>query len=445
MPNTLSATQAAKAIREGSLRSETLVQACLARISAREPAVGAFAFIDEQTALAQARACDKRQAAGEALGPLHGLPVAVKDVIDTFDMPTQYGSPIFTGRQPEKDATAVAKLREAGAVILGKTVTSELATPTAGPTRNPLNLLHTPGGSSSGSAAAVADNMVPLALGTQTKGSIVRPASYCGVIGYKPTHGLVGRTGSLHQSWLLDHIGVFARNLADTALVAQAIMGYDAEDPYTKTLCPPDLGFAATQGLGRPPRLLFVKGSPWKWCRNGAESTLAALLERVQATGAAVQESPLPASIDKALDWIDTMLGGEWANCFGPLYNDTQELLSPALCALIEKGFTVPAHAYVAASDQVPLVAQRIEALLSGYDAIITLPAGGEAELLTEKTSGNPVFCSIWTFAGVPAISLPLGQGPAGLPLGVQLIAPKGQDARLFAVAAWMSEALGAR
>lgn len=435
-PNHLSACEAAQAIRQGELSSEQLVQACLQRISEREADVGAFAFLDTQLALAQARTRDEQQKNGESLGPLHGLPVAVKDVIDTMDMPTEYGSPIFSGRQPQKDSHVVSKLREAGAVILGKTISSELATPTAGPTKNPLDLSRTPGGSSSGSAASVADYMAPLSIGTQTKGSVLRPASYCGIVGYKPSHGLIGRGGTLHQSWLLDHIGVFARNLEDAALLAPCMMGYDPQDPYTKAVAPPNLLASARKGLDRAPRLLFVKGSPWKFCQPGTEAIFENTLDQWRKAGVEIIEQTLPETIDRALVWIEAMLGGEWSHCFGPLYKHAKDQLSPALQALIEKGFSVPAHEYVAACEQVPLVARHIEELLTGFDAIITLPASGEAESLQLKISGNPIFCSIWTFAGAPALSLPLCKGPHALPLGVQLVGAKGADAKLFATAA---------
>ena len=217
-PTTLTATAAADAIRKGELSAETLVRACLERIAAREDDVQAWAHVDPELALAQAREADAALRAGEATGALHGVPVGVKDIFDTADMPTENGSPIFAGRRPERDATCVAALRDAGAVIMGKTVTTELALLTPAKTRNPRNLAHTPGGSSAGSAAAVADHMVPAALGSQTAGSIMRPASFCGVYGFKPTLGLVPRAGVLMQSHTLDTVGLYARSIEDLAL-----------------------------------------------------------------------------------------------------------------------------------------------------------------------------------------------------------------------------------
>ncbi len=226
----LSATDAARAIREGMISSEQLVEACLARIRAVEPDVQAWQYLDERHALAQARARDLDRMEGRPIGPLHGVPVGIKDIFDTVDMPTEDGTVLHAGRTPDSDATTVSMLRAAGAVIMGKTVTTECATFMPGKTRNPHNPLHTPGGSSSGSAAAVAAGMVPLALGSQTNGSTIRPAAYCGVFGFKPTHGLIPRHGILKLSRTLDQVGVFGRTLEDVALVAEQLTGYDERD-----------------------------------------------------------------------------------------------------------------------------------------------------------------------------------------------------------------------
>src|ERR687892_2259034 len=230
----LSAAEAARRIREGQLASEELVRACLERIRELEPKVQAWTFLDEEHALAQARALDERKRNGEPLGPLHGVPVGIKDIFDTADMPTENGSVIHAGRTPSRDATALSRLRAAGAVIMGKTVTTEFAHFSPGKTRNPHNPEHTPGGSSSGSAAAVAAGMVPLALGSQTNGSVIRPAAFCGVHGFKPTHGLIPRSGILKLSRTLDHVGLFARGIEDLALLLEQLQGYDEHDPDTR-------------------------------------------------------------------------------------------------------------------------------------------------------------------------------------------------------------------
>ena len=230
----LSAADAAREIREGRLTSQELVQSCLERIRELEPKVQAWTFLDEEHALAQARAADERKANGEPIGPLHGVPVGVKDIFDTADMPTENGTVLHRGRTPRRDAAAVAMLRAAGAVVLGKTVTTECAYFSPGKTRNPHNPEHTPGGSSSGSAAAVGCGMVPVALGSQTAGSVIRPAAFCGVYGYKPTHGLIPRTGVLQLSRSLDHVGFFSRTVEDLALLAEVLQGYDEADPDTR-------------------------------------------------------------------------------------------------------------------------------------------------------------------------------------------------------------------
>ena len=239
--NWLSAADAARAIRDGALSAEELVEACLARIAEADPAIEAWTYLDPEHARTQARARDADRREGRAIGPLHGLPIGIKDIFDTADMPTEDGTVLHAGRTPAHDAAAVAMLRAAGAVILGKTVTTECATYTPGKTRNPHNPEHTPGGSSSGSAAAVAAGMVPLALGSQTNGSVIRPAAFCGVYGFKPTHGLIPRSGVLKLSRTLDHVGVFARSIEDVALICEALVGYDPADPDTRPRARPPL------------------------------------------------------------------------------------------------------------------------------------------------------------------------------------------------------------
>ena len=446
MPHFLTALEAARRIREGQLRSEDLVRACLDRIAQREPLVHAFAFLDPDLALGQARAADEARRQGQPLGPLHGVPMGVKDVFDTFDQPTQCGSPLFAGNQPQADSRPVALLRQAGAVILGKTVTNELATPTPGPTRNPLNPERTPGGSSAGSGAAVADHMVPLAIGTQTKASVLRPAAYCGVVGYKPTHGLIPRSGVIHQSWVLDQVGGLARTVEDAALLAQCMMGYDPEDPDSRPVAVPDLVDALHTPFPGLPKLLFVKGTPWASAQPGIgvlfEDFVESLRSRHRLT---VDEKDLPPKIDQSCQWIDTLLGGDLAHNYGHLYRKDKSLLSPALRTLIEEGQRVPVTDYLAAAEEPLRVARRVAAFMAGYDAIITLTATGEADTNPERNTGNSIFCAIWNFAGLPSISLPLLTGPAGLPVGVQLIAPRGQDRPLLRVARRLMELCAAR
>ncbi|MBI2494199.1 MAG: amidase, partial [Candidatus Rokubacteria bacterium] len=289
----LTALEAARLIHEGTISSEQLVQACLHRVDEVDAAVQAWAFLDPEHALAQARAADELRLSGRPIGPLHGVPVGVKDIIDTADMPTENGSVLHAGRTPSRDAAVVARLRAAGAVIMGKTVTTEFATRAPGKTRNPHNPAHTPGGSSSGSAAAVAAGMVPLALGSQTTGSTIRPASFCGVYGFKPTHGLIPRPGMFRLSRTLDHVGLFARTLDDLALLAEQLVGYDERDPDTRPRARIPFVDVAREEPPLPPMFAFVK-TPY-WDRVDADAR-EAFAELVAHLGERVEELELSAT-----------------------------------------------------------------------------------------------------------------------------------------------------
>jgi Asp-tRNA(Asn)/Glu-tRNA(Gln) amidotransferase A subunit family amidase len=281
-PPDLTALDARRRLADGALKASELTEAVLKRIAAKEPAIGAFAFLDPDLARQRAEAVDAYRGTGRALGPLHGLAVGIKDIIDSADMPTENGTPIDAGRRPAKDATIVQRLRAAGAIVIGKTVTTELAFYGPGKTRNPHNPDHTPGGSSSGSAAAVAAGMIPLAIGTQTNGSVIRPASFCGVVGFKPSHGLVPRTGILRHNPALDTVGVFARTVADAALLADVIAGHDALDEDTRLLPPPKLLETALTEPPVRPALAFVKTPGWEMA---APETKTGFAELVQALG----------------------------------------------------------------------------------------------------------------------------------------------------------------
>src|SRR5882757_9585920 len=295
----LTATQAASEIARGATSSEDYTRVCLERIAAVEDDIGAFAHLDPEHALAQARASDEWRQSGKPIGPLHGVPVAIKDIIDTADYPTECGSAYLAGRRPRADATVVVRLRAAGAVIIGKTVTTEFAYYHPGPTRNPHDHARTPGGSSSGSAAAVAAHMVPLALGTQTNGSVIRPAAFCGVFAVKPTHGLVSRAGVLQLSRKLDHIGAFARSLPDLALILDVLAGYDPADPDTRPFASADFRAVQSEGPPASPHFAFVPTPVW----NKAEAeTKAAFEELVTALGSAVALVDIPAPFTAAWD-----------------------------------------------------------------------------------------------------------------------------------------------
>src|SRR6266481_5322263 len=311
----LTATEAAAEIARGAVSAEEYVGACLDRIEALDGEIKAFAHLDREHALAQGRALDERRAQGHSLGPLHGIPVAVKDIIDTADYPTELGSPIGSGRRPRDDATVVARLRASGAVIIGKSVTTEFAYYHPGPTRNPHDHARTPGGSSSGSAAAVAARMVPLALGSQTNGSVIRPAAFCGVFAVKPSHGLVSRAGVLPLSRTLDHVGAFARSLPDLALILEVIAGHDPADPDTEPFAAPDFRRLQCEEPPLPPRFAFVRTALWD---KADGETKAAFEEFVAAVGTAVESVDLPQSWAEAWELHRTIMATEMAHNLAP-------------------------------------------------------------------------------------------------------------------------------
>jgi Asp-tRNA(Asn)/Glu-tRNA(Gln) amidotransferase A subunit family amidase len=438
---TLTAAQAARSIAEGLLSSEELVQGCLERIRALEPTVQAWQFLDEEHALAQARAADERKRSGEPVGALNGIPVGIKDIIDTADMPTENGTVLHQGRMPRVDAAVVARLRAAGAVIMGKTVTTECAYFNPGKTRNPHNPEHTPGGSSSGSAAAVAAHMVPLALGSQTAGSVIRPAAFCGDYALKPTHGLIPRTGVLQLSRALDHIGLFARSLDDLALLAEELTGYDEGDPDTRPRARVPFSAVLGEAPPIPPMFAFIKTPHWDRVDADAKEAYAELVETL---GDRVEEVELFPSAREAWDWQRTIMEAEMAINLEPLWTAGKDKLSERLRGLMERGRETRALDHQRALRNAARVAESFDELfMERYDAILTPPALGTAPKGLGAT-GDPVFCVLWTLLGMPAVTLPLMQGANGLPLGVQLVGRKGYDARLLRTARWLEKKVAA-
>ena len=433
--NWLCAADAARAIRDGAVSSEELTAACLARVREVDAEVQAWAFLDPEHALAQARILDQMRSAGGVLGPLHGVPVGVKDIIDTTDMPAERGSVLHAGRHPADDATVVSMLRAAGAVIMGKTATTEFATYAPAKTRNPHDAAHTPGGSSSGSAAAVAAGMVPLAIGTQTNGSVIRPAAYCGVYGFKPTHGLIPRTGILALSRALDHVGVFARTLEDVALACEPLAGFDARDPDTRPRARIPFRELAAAEPPMPPLLGFVKTPLWD--RAEAE-TREAFEELVEVLKARVVEIELPASALAALDLHRTIMEAEMAANLAWEFEHGREQLSASLRGQLERGRAVSAFDYQGALARIPLLNAGFEEIFERCDALLTPAAAGTAPRGLEST-GDPAFCTLWTLCGMPSLSMPLMTGANGLPLGVQLVGARGYDARLLRTARWLA------
>ncbi|MBM3950310.1 MAG: amidase [Rhodospirillales bacterium] len=440
-PHELSLAQAALEIREGRLKSAELVRSCLDRIAAVDKDVQAWRCLDPEHAMRQAEELDSRRSRGQAVGRLHGIPVGIKDLFDTADYPTEYGSPIYAGHAPRRDAACVASLRAAGAVILGKTVTTEFAYFFPGKTRNPHDPKRTPGGSSSGSAAAVAAIMVPGAIGTQTNGSVIRPASYCGVVGFKPTHGLIPRTGAFLLSRTLDHVGTFARTIEDAALLAEIMAGHDEDDPDTRSVAIPPLAQTAAENPPLPPRFAFVKTPVW----NQAEPTThAAFAELVNALGDATGEVELPMIAREIVAMHQIVMDVEMARNLHREYEKARDKLSRQMRELLERGRKHLAFDYRRAVDMIEPINATVDAVFDEYDAILTPATTGEAPVGLDAT-GSPVFCTIWTYLGLPAVTLPLLTGPNGLPVGVQLVGRRGNDARLLRTARWLAATLSGK
>jgi len=435
----LSATEAARLIREGTISSEQYVGACLARVRETDARIEAWAFLDPDHALAQARAADQYRLSGQPIGPLHGIPVGIKDIIDTADMPTENGSPLHAGRTPSRDAAVVTLLRCAGAVIMGKTVTTEFACGAAGKTRNPHDAAYSPGGSSSGSAAAVAAGMVPLALGSQTGGSTVRPASYCGVYGLKPTRGLIPRHGMSRVAQTLDTVGLFARTLDDVALLLESCVAYDEGEFESSPRAQTAYGAIAADDPPIPPMLGFVKTPHWNRLTDDAKDAFAELVERL---GDRVEEVELSSAIEQAWEWHAIIMESEVAVNLSREWDKGRARLSERLRGRIERGRTHPAARYLEALAQIPRLNDGFTELFEQkYDALLTPAATGVAPSGLEST-GDPVFCSLWTLCGVPALSVPLMSGANGLPLGAQLVASRHNDGRLLRTARWLVDTL---
>jgi Asp-tRNA(Asn)/Glu-tRNA(Gln) amidotransferase A subunit family amidase len=434
--NAPTAGEAAADIARGVLSSEEYTAACHQTIAAHEPEVGAFAHINPEQALMQARALDRHKANGGRIGPLHGIPVGIKDIFDTADYPTECGSPAMAGRRPKADAAVVRKLREAGAVIIGKTVSTEFAYYYPGKTRNPRDLARTPGGSSSGSAAAVAAGMVPLSIGTQTNGSMIRPAAFCGVFGVKPSHGLVSRAGSLTLSHKLDHVGAFARSIDDLALILDVIAGEDADDPNSLPFAAPGVRAAAAAPPPLPPRFAFVRTPMWD---KADPETREAVEELARELGA--EEVDLPVDFDAAWPAQRAIMAVEMAHNLGKFADEGN--VSRQFADLVAEGRAVKATEYLAALRDARRFAEELMEIYEQYaDAIITPSARGIAPLGIEAT-GDPVFCSLWSLTGLPSLNLPILANADGLPIGVQLVGAPKRDEKLLQTARALIDSLG--
>ncbi len=437
---TLDATTAADLIRRGDITSEALVTACLDRIAARDGDIGAWAHLDPAHVLDNARSADAARRAGQGTGALHGVPIGIKDIIDTAGLPTEHGCPIFKDRRPMHDAAVVTALKNAGAIILGKTVTTELALLTPSETRNPIFRDRSPGGSSAGSAAAVADLMVPAALGTQTAGSVLRPASYCGIYGFKPTRGLIPRSGILMQSHTLDTAGVLARSIEDVALLTDVLAAQDPADPVSYARSQPSLRAIAMTDAPLPPLFAVIKTPAWD---TDAQPVMReAFDELVSALGDRCHVMDLVSAGD-AIEQQRIVQLAENAAYYGPLLKRAPQLLSPGLTQRLEAGLAVPAHQYIDAIRAREGLYEVIDEITTNFTAILTLAAPGPAPKLSEGITGSPIFNGLWTYYGCPCISVPVMEADE-LPLGVQLVGARGDDGRLLRTARWLENFLAA-
>ncbi|MCL5776505.1 amidase [Limibaculum sp. FT325] len=417
----LTATEMAARIRAGTLTSEAAVRACLERIAARDGTVGAWEWLDADAALAEARARD----AETPHGPLHGVPVAVKDIIETADMPTAYGSEIYAGHRPTRDADCVARLRGAGAVILGKTVTTEFATFRPGKTRNPHDPNRTPGGSSSGSAAAVAAGMAPLALGTQTVGSVIRPAAFCGVVGFKASQGRLPLTGVKPLAAALDSLGVFARSVADAVLWFETLSGERVPVQH-----------------GSAPRVALVRTAHWHEAEPETRAAVEAVAARLAAAGAEVSEPALPEGFARLAGAQDAIFAAGAVAALALEWRSDRDRLSPQLREVLARGEAIPAEALADARMLAESCHATLARLFGHVDVVLAPAAKGEAPRGLE-TTGDPLFNRMWTVLLGPCATLPAASGPNGMPVGVQLVGAFRRDAAFLSHLGWVGHVLG--
>jgi Asp-tRNA(Asn)/Glu-tRNA(Gln) amidotransferase A subunit family amidase len=422
-PNRLPATTLVRLIETGDLTAEAVVRSCLDRIAVREPVVRAWSHLASEEALARARELDK--AGGKGL--LHGLPFGLKDIFDTADMPTTYGSPIYVGCRPAADASAGALPRAAGGILLGKTVTTEFANRHPGPTTNPLDPGFSPGGSSSGSAAAVADFMVPLAIGTQTGGSVIRPAAYCGVVGFKPSFGLFPPAGMRINTETLDTVGIMARSVGDIALFRAAMTAIPYEPPAMPETAP---------------RIGLCRGPHWDDAQPEGQAVLEAAADRLAAAGAGIRETELPPECAET-DEVQRTLGSfeGLRNHMPELYRHEALLSAELRQEKIARGRELTLEEFRNACRKAETARAAAREWAGGFDAILTLPAPGQAPRGLAST-GSAVFNAVWTQLWMPCLTLPAGQGPDGLPVGVQLVGRRHDDARLLEVGIWIERRL---
>ena len=429
-----SVVEMVKSIKKGEITSEELVKNYIKEIKKKEKDVEAWEFFDEELAITQAKKLDLLHQSGNH-GDLHGIPVGIKDIFDTADMPTTDGTEIHKKNPSLNDCTVVSKLKQAGAVIMGKTVTCELAYYSPGKTKNPHDLNRTPGGSSSGSAAAVASHMVPLAVGSQTNGSVIRPASYCGVVGYKPTRGLISRHLVLQVSRKLDQIGVFSNSVEDAALISEQLIGYDKQDPDTSLNPKPKLLNASRVNPPMEPVFAYIK---LPFMNKLDHDSIEAFEEVKDELKGQVDEIELPSGFSKIPEWQKIIMESDMASSFSEEYKKSKNKLSNKVIEAIERGMKYTSMEYNNALSQIDVANASFKQCFHDYDAILPPSACGEAPKELPST-GAPIFCTIWTFCGMPSITLPLLQGKNKLPIGIQRVSSLYDDERLFRNASWLT------
>jgi len=433
--------ESARGVCEGRFTAEAWTKACIARIRAYEARICAWACFDAEYALEQARAADRRVLAGTAVGPLHGVGVGLKDTIHVRGLPTGMGSPIFADHVADRSAACVEKLEAAGAFAMGKTTTCEFATQHPPPTTNPWNADFTPGGSSSGSAAAVAAGFVPAALGSQTRGSTIRPAAYCGIVGLKPSFGRISRFGMLETSTMLDQVGIFARSLDDAWLLTKVMQGPDARDPATLLRTAWHGSDEPLAPSGAPPRLAAVHTPAWHKADRVQQALFESHCVTLRDAGARIEEVELPQAFAAADEATRVIQATEIARNFADLYERAADRMSETFRALVERGSRTQASDYENALDVQRRLQRTLGDFLAGYDAIVTPPATGEAPR-TLRSTGDASFCVIWTLCGVPSVAFPTALGPQRMPVGLQLAGAHGNDRQVLEIAAWCRRAL---
>jgi Asp-tRNA(Asn)/Glu-tRNA(Gln) amidotransferase A subunit family amidase len=431
MKNTIGLTEACNLISADQLKPIDFLQACFDKANEVEPVLKAFV----------SRASLDSMAQQIKAGPLSGIPIAVKDIINTVDLPTTNGSPIYKDKTPAEDAAIVKKIRSLGGIIFGKSVTTEFAWRNPGPTTNPVNAEYTPGGSSSGSAASVGAGIVPLALGSQTQGSIIRPAAYCGVVGYKASYGAVSKHGAHALSYSLDHIGFFTRSVDDMAFAFNNLKNSDSSDPELIVI--PDLVFGATKELPMldKPKIALLETPLDHMMSDDQKQALNLAAQKLEESGAIVQKLSLPQEYWDAIQAMNLILESEAAEIHAHHTEHVNDLLSVHIQELVARGLKHSAPAYVAAKFLQKNLRNSIATYFDSFDAFLMAPASGEAPK-SQVSTGDPIFCALWSFLGTPSITIPAGESRNGLPLGIQLIGNYRCDAKLLSVAKFSESAL---